>query len=162
TCSRTGGPPHGKVVAVTTDGSEHMAEDATKKENGKDEKEAAAPETPPPPHFEEEVVETTHRVTIGGQVVPSVAKAGRMLLGEEAKEFHHFKSDIEAVGEFIRIFLTRNERWASPKFIAGESYGTTRAAGLAGHLLQRNSMFLNGLILVSSILNFQTAGFDSK
>src|SRR5262249_53792124 len=46
----------------------------------------------------------------------------RAIPGEEAKEFHHFKSDIEAVGEFIRIYLTRNERWASPKFVAGESY----------------------------------------
>ena len=60
-----------------------MAEDATKKDNGKDEKDATPPETPPPPHFEEEVVETSHRVTIGGQVVPYVAKAGRMLLREE-------------------------------------------------------------------------------
>src|SRR5262249_6945969 len=68
----------------------------------------------------------------------------------------------EAVGEFIRIYLTRNERWASPKFVAGESYGTTRAAGLAGHLFRRYGLSLNGLILVSSILNFQTAGFDSK
>ena len=86
----------------------------------------------------------------------------RAIPGEEAKEFHHFKQDIEAVGEFIRIYLTRNKRWASPKFLAGESYGTTRAAGLAGHLYKRHGMSLNGLILVSSILNFQTAGFDSK
>jgi len=86
----------------------------------------------------------------------------RAIPGEEAKEFHHFKSDIEAVGEFIRIYLTRNQRWSSPKFIAGESYGTTRAAGLAGHLYQRYGLSLNGLILVSSILNFQTAGFDRK
>jgi carboxypeptidase C (cathepsin A) len=86
----------------------------------------------------------------------------RAIPGEEAKEFHHFKRDIEAVGEFIRIYLTRNARWASPKFLAGESYGTTRAAGLAGHLYKRHGMSLNGLILVSSILNFQTAGFDSK
>ena len=86
----------------------------------------------------------------------------RAIPGEEAKEFHHVKSDIESVGEFIRIYLTRNKRWASPKFLAGESYGTTRAAGLAGHLYKRHGISLNGLILVSSILNFQTAGFDSK
>src|SRR5215510_4754259 len=66
----------------------------------------------------------------------------RAIPGEEAKEFHHFKRDIEAVGEFIRIYLTRNERWASPKFIAGESYGTTRAAGLAGQLYNRHGMAL--------------------
>jgi carboxypeptidase C (cathepsin A) len=86
----------------------------------------------------------------------------RAIPGEEAKTFHHFTRDIEAVGEFVRIFVTRNQRWASPKFVAGESYGTTRAAGLAGHLYRRNGMSLNGLVLVSSILNFQTAGFDRK
>ena len=86
----------------------------------------------------------------------------RAIPGDEAKTFHHFTRDIEAVGEFIRIFVTRNKRWASPKFVAGESYGTTRAAGLAGHLYRRNGMSLNGLVLVSSILNFQTAGFDRK
>jgi len=86
----------------------------------------------------------------------------RAIPGEEAKDFHHFKRDIETVGEFIRIYVTRHGRWASPKFIAGESYGTTRAAGLAGQLWNRHGMALNGLILVSSILNFQTAGFDQK
>ena len=86
----------------------------------------------------------------------------RAIPGDETKTFAHFKRDIEAVGEFIRIFVTRHQRWGSPKFLAGESYGTTRAAGLAGHLYKRNGMALNGLVLVSSILNFQTAGFDRK
>jgi len=86
----------------------------------------------------------------------------RAIPGDEAKQFHHFTRDIETVGEFIRIYLTRHGRWGSPKFIAGESYGTTRAAGLGGHLYNRHGMALNGLILVSSILNFQTAGFDRK
>lgn len=84
----------------------------------------------------------------------------RAIPGEEAKEFHHFKKDIEAVGEFVRIYLTRHERWGSPKYIAGESYGTTRSAGLAGHLYRRHGITFNGLLLISSILNFQTAGFD--
>ena len=66
--------------------------------------------------------------------------------------------DIESVGEFIRLYLTRHERWTSPLFLVGESYGTTRAAGLAGHLVDRGIAF-NGIVLVSSILNFQTADF---
>ena len=86
----------------------------------------------------------------------------RAIPGEEAKEFLHVKTDIESVGEFIRVYLTRHQRWSSPKFLAGESYGTTRAAGLAGHLYNRFGLSLNGLILVSSILNFQTSGFDTK
>ena len=66
--------------------------------------------------------------------------------------------DIESVGEFIRLWLVRNERWASPLFLAGESYGTTRAAGLAGYLVDFGIGF-NGIVLISSILNFQTARF---
>ncbi|MDJ0497960.1 MAG: peptidase S10 [Acidimicrobiia bacterium] len=84
----------------------------------------------------------------------------RAIPGEEAKDYHHFKKDIEAVGEFVRVYLTRHERWGSPKFLAGESYGTTRSAGLAGHLYARHGITFNGLMLISSILNFQTAGFD--
>lgn len=86
----------------------------------------------------------------------------RAIPGDEAKSFHHFTRDIESVGEFIRIFLTRHGRWSSPKYLAGESYGTTRAAGLAAHLLEKRGIYLNGLVLVSVILNFGTAGFDPK
>ena len=78
----------------------------------------------------------------------------------EDKAYHGFKPDIEAVGEFVRLWTTRNGRWASPKFLAGESYGTTRAAGLVHHLQERHGMYFNGVILISAILNFQTARFD--
>jgi len=79
---------------------------------------------------------------------------------EKPDQFHTVKKDIESVGEFIRIWTTRNKRWTSPKFLIGESYGTTRAAGLAGYLHQRHGMYLNGIMLISSILNFITARFD--
>ena len=78
---------------------------------------------------------------------------------ELGKKFWGVKGDIESVGEFIRLYLTRYERWSSPLFLVGESYGTTRAAGLAGHLVERGIAF-NGIVLVSSILNFQTARFS--
>lgn len=77
---------------------------------------------------------------------------------ELGKNFWNLRGDIESVGEFIRMYLTRYERWTSPLFLVGESYGTTRAAGLAGHLIDRGIAF-NGIVLVSSILNFQTADF---
>src|SRR5690606_345075 len=83
----------------------------------------------------------------------------RAAAGESARQFHGVREDVESVGEFIRLWTTRYERWASPKFLIGESYGTTRAAGLAGHLQQRHGMFLNGIMLVSSVLNFQTILF---
>ena len=75
------------------------------------------------------------------------------------RKFWNLRGDIESVGEFIRMYLTRYERWTSPMFLVGESYGTTRAAGLSGHLIDRGIAF-NGIILVSSILNFQTASFS--
>ena len=81
---------------------------------------------------------------------------------DEEKAYHHFEKDIEAVGDFVRRYLTTYERWASPKFLAGESYGTTRSAGLAGYLQSRYGLFLNGVILISSVLNFQTIAIDSK
>jgi carboxypeptidase C (cathepsin A) len=74
------------------------------------------------------------------------------------KKFWNLRGDIESVGEFIRMYLTRYERWTSPLFLVGESYGTTRAAGLSGYLIDRGIAF-NGIVLVSSILNFQTASF---
>lgn len=74
---------------------------------------------------------------------------------DEAKKFYGVEKDIQSVGEFIRLYVTRNDRWLSPKYIAGESYGTTRAAALAYDLFEKDRMSINGIILVSSILNFQ-------
>ncbi len=68
-------------------------------------------------------------------------------------KFHGLKGDIASVGEFIRMYLSRNERWTSPLYLVGESYGTTRAAGLAGYLAGRGIAF-NGVILISSVLDF--------
>lgn len=84
----------------------------------------------------------------------------RPVVGEKARQFHGFKKDIESVGDFIRLYASRYQRWASPKFLIGESYGTTRAAGLSGYLQERHGMYLNGLMLVSAILNFQGYEFD--
>jgi len=76
--------------------------------------------------------------------------------GVKGEEFFGVQQDIESVGEFIRNYLTRSNRWASPKYIAGESYGTTRCAMLAEHLHDRYGMALNGVILISTVLSFQT------
>ena len=84
----------------------------------------------------------------------------RMVEGEKTKEYHEYQRDLESVGAFIRLFVSRHERWASPKFIAGESYGTTRACGLAGLLQDKYGMYINGLYLISVALDFQTIRFD--
>jgi carboxypeptidase C (cathepsin A) len=82
----------------------------------------------------------------------------RPIKPDQGKKFWGVKGDIASVGEFIRLYLTRYARWSSPLFLVGESYGTTRAAGLAGHLIDQGVAF-NGILLVSSILQFQTALF---
>ena len=75
---------------------------------------------------------------------------------EKTDQFFGQSPDVESVGEFIRLWTTRHQRWLSPKFLCGESYGVFRAAGLAEHLHSRYGMYLNGLILVSGVLDFAT------
>src|SRR5215470_1892454 len=79
---------------------------------------------------------------------------------ELASRFFGLQGDIESVGEFIRMYLVRYERWTSPLFLAGESYGTTRASALSGYLIGRG-VALNGIVLISTIMNFETTDFAS-
>jgi carboxypeptidase C (cathepsin A) len=83
----------------------------------------------------------------------------RAVEGGRPSEFHGFTGDVQTVGEVIRLWITRNERWLSPKFLAGESYGTLRAAALAEHLQDRYGMYVNGLMLISSVLDMGTIRF---
>ncbi len=85
----------------------------------------------------------------------------RAAAGEGANQFHGYKEDIAEVGEFIRLYLSHNSRWSSPKFIVGESYGTTRAAGLSDYLQDKHGIYVNGIVLVSSVLNFEQYDFGS-
>jgi carboxypeptidase C (cathepsin A) len=71
------------------------------------------------------------------------------------KKFWGVKGDIQSFSEFIRMYITRNERWSSPLYLLGESYGTTRSAGISGYLQEKGISF-NGIILLSSILRFNT------
>ena len=86
----------------------------------------------------------------------------RTVAKEDPRQFHGLKEDIASVGDFIRVYTSRNSRWLSPKFILGESYGTTRAAGLSDYLQNRYGLYLNGIILVSSALNFQALEFTPQ
>lgn len=79
---------------------------------------------------------------------------------ELMKKFWGVKGDIEAFSEFIRLYLTRYNRWTSPLFLLGESYGTTRAAGISGYLADRGIAF-NGITLLSTVLSFETIA-DNK
>src|ERR1051326_8625670 len=81
---------------------------------------------------------------------PADAAAGR--------KFWNLNGDVEAFGEFIRLYISRNERWSSPLYLLGESYGTTRAAGISGYLTDHGINFA-GIMLLSEVLNFQTLEF---
>jgi carboxypeptidase C (cathepsin A) len=81
---------------------------------------------------------------------------------KKEKEFYGFKDDIASVGDFIRLYLTRYDRWLSPKYIAGESYGTTRAVGLIDYLHRQHGVSLNGILLISPVLDFNTLVFSQS
>lgn len=80
----------------------------------------------------------------------------RAVEGEDSVQFHGVQGDIEAFAEFIRLYLTKFDRWSSPKYLFGESYGTVRSAGLAAELQARQGIELNGIVLVSSVIDFMT------
>lgn len=83
----------------------------------------------------------------------------RAVKGGKPGDYHGFTGDLESVGEVIRLWTSRYGRWLSPKFLAGESYGTIRAAGLSNHLQTRYGMYVNGLVLISSILDTASVFF---
>jgi carboxypeptidase C (cathepsin A) len=80
----------------------------------------------------------------------------RMVEGEDGKNFHGVRQDIEAFSDFIRLYLTRFNRFASPKYLMGESYGTVRSAGVGADLQARHGIELNGIVLISSVIDFAT------
>jgi carboxypeptidase C (cathepsin A) len=81
---------------------------------------------------------------------------------DKEKDYHHFARDIEAFTEFIVTYLNRYRRWASPKYLAGESYGTTRGAAIAKELFNPHGVELNGIILISVALSFQTIASEKE
>ena len=113
-----------------------------------------------------EALEPPHRVIPNPHSILDVAdlvfidpvSTGYSRTGKDTKssEFHSLDGDVESVGDFIRRWITEHGRWGSPKFILGESYGGVRAAGLAHHLQSRYGMSLNGVVLLSSLLDFRT------
>jgi len=115
---------------------------------------------PPPPYA---LTDNEHTLLGDSDLVfidPVGTGHSRMAEGEKVAEFHEYQRDLDAVGEFIRLYLTRFGRWDSPKYLIGESYGTTRAAGLTQHLQDKHDIFLNGVMLVSMAVDLQTLEFD--
>jgi carboxypeptidase C (cathepsin A) len=113
--------------------------------------------TLPPPPFG--LVNNDYSILHASDLVfidPVATGFSRASKEEKPEDFFGDSADLDSVGEFIRLWTTRHERWLSPKYLCGESYGVFRAAGLADHLRTRYGMYLNGLILVSGVLDFAT------
>ena len=115
---------------------------------------------PPPPYRMEDNSLTWLEHTDLVFIDPVGTGFSRPVKPEDGKKFWNVEGDVASVGEFIRLCLTRYLRWSSPLFLVGESYGTTRAAGLSDFLIEKG-IALNGIALVSSVLNFQTLSFDA-
>src|SRR5215470_7359022 len=77
----------------------------------------------------------------------------------QEKDFFGIDEDVEAFGQFIVTYLSRNDRWNSPKFLIGESYGTFRSAALGNYLQSHDSVHLNGIVLISSVLDLSSLTF---
>ncbi len=101
---------------------------------------------------EETILDLTDLVFID----PISCGFSKVAAGEDPKQYHGVDEDIKSIGEFIRLYLAKEHRFSSPKYLAGESYGTTRAVGLAEHLLLNDFIRVDGIVLVSTVLNFQT------
>ncbi len=116
-------------------------------------------EQPKPPYHLIDNPDTALEFTDLVFIDPVTTGYSRPAPGEKAAQFHGFDGDLASVAEFIRLYSVRAERWASPKFLAGESYGTTRASALSEYLLDKDGLYLNGITLISAVLNFETISF---
>ncbi|CAA9307363.1 MAG: Carboxypeptidase-related protein [uncultured Friedmanniella sp.] len=113
----------------------------------------------PPPWGLTDNLESLLRVSDLVFVDPVTTGYSRPATGHQAEDYHGYTRDLESVGEFIRLWTTRHDRWSSAKLLAGESYGTTRAAALAQHLADGCGLYLNGLLLISSVLDIGSVDF---
>lgn len=113
---------------------------------------------PPPPYELVDNEQTWLEFTDLVFIDPVGTGYSRAVRPDLAAKFFSLQGDIESVGEFIRMYLTRNKRWTSPLFLVGESYGTTRASALSGYLIDKGIAF-NGIVLVSTVMNFATLLF---
>lgn len=113
----------------------------------------------PPPYGLTENAETLLAKSDLVFIDPVSTGYSRVVAGGKSGEYHGFQRDLESVGEMIRLWTSRNGRWLSPKFLAGESYGTVRASALAAHLQDRFGFFANGIMLISSVIDMGTIRF---
>src|SRR3989475_8544954 len=76
------------------------------------------------------------------------------------KDFWGVDQDVKSLAQFVNTYVSRNNRWNSPKFLIGESYGTFRSAALSNYLQSHDGLYFNGIVLISSVLNLGTISFN--
>lgn len=113
-------------------------------------------QTPTPPYRWIENVDTILDLTDLVFIDPVGTGFSRPVSEDDGSLFYSIDGDICSMGDFICDYVTKENRWTSPKYLAGESYGTFRACGLSEYLLNEYALYLNGLILISSAIDFQT------
>lgn len=86
----------------------------------------------------------------------------RAAVGRKAVDWHGWKADAAQFAEVIRLWCTREDRWMSPKYLLGESYGTARAVSVAQLLQDDYGLYFNGIILLSSVLDWGNQDFDNR
>jgi len=116
----------------------------------------------PPPYALVDNPESLLAVTDLVFIDPVSTGYSRAVEGSKPEPFHGYQGDIDSVAELIRTWTSRHQRWLSPKFVAGESYGTLRGAALVEHLQTRYGMYVNGLILISSVLDLSSIDFENQ
>jgi carboxypeptidase C (cathepsin A) len=115
--------------------------------------------TPPPPYDLVDNPGTLIDVTDMVFIDPIGTGFSRVVGAGQGSEFWGIDEDAASLTQFISQYITRNQRWNSPKFLMGESYGTTRSAVLVNMLQSRAGMDFSGVVLISAVLDFETLLF---
>ena len=113
-------------------------------------------QTPPPPY---ETVDNQFSILDKSDLVmiDPVGTGFSKALGKKKNEdFWGVDADIESLSNFIKLYVSENGRWNSPKYIIGESYGTTRGAGIVNYLQSNDNMSFNGIVLISTAMDIST------
>ena len=118
--------------------------------------------TPAPPYATEHNPYSLLDITDLVFIDPVSTGYSRPAEGEDPKQFHGYEEDLRSVGQFIHDYVTKNERWTSPKYVLGESYGGVRSAGLSQTLQDRYRMYLNGIVMISPVVDFSTLRFANN
>lgn len=116
----------------------------------------------PPPYA---LVDNAETLLVESDLVlidPVSTGYSRVLADSKAEPFHGFAGDIDSIAELVRLWTTRHRRWLSPKIVLGESYGTLRGAALVERLQSRYGMYVNGLALISSVLDLSSIDFENR